>query len=1165
MPDGQNGVLDFWNWGVNDGIVVTPVAATIAPLPQFERPAYVLSNRKWGSTTFGTSGGTIRWAIIGAGQTYPSSEYTSAATPVDPVFNATIRAAFARWESVGNFDFVEVQSPAAADIYVIFDELSGRSSGTIGLASTYYIGSQIQESYISFDLGRRYQVLDGSVYTVGTSPASGTLSLYTLALHEIGHALGLGHEDDFDTIMNSYDAPSITDLTSDELAGIVAIYGSKGGAPTTPTTPTDDYAGSTATSGTLAVGGSVSGSIESASDSDWFRVTLTAGTTYRINLTGVTLADTWLVLRNSSGTQLTLDYNSGPGAHSQITYTPTSTGTFYVDAQGYLSTHTGTYTVALTQTTGTTPTPTTDDYAGSTSTTGAIAAGGSVTGNIETVGDNDWFRISLTAGNSYRFDLIGGTLWDPYLTLLNSSGTSLLTNDDSGALPLDSRLTYTASTTGVYYLSARSSPYALSGTGIGTYTITATQTGSTDDYAGSVATTGTLAAGGTTSGAIEVGSDSDWFRVTLTAGTTYRMNLTGVTLADTWLVLRNSSGTQLTLDYNSGPGAHSQITYTPTSTGTYYLDAQGYLSTHTGTYTLALAQVTDDYTATIATTGVIASATNGTAAGNIETNLDSDWFAITLQAGGTYTLTMTGTTLADPFLYLRNGLGTALASDNDSGPGLNAQITYTATSTGTYYVDARSNPQNSLGAYTITVTGTEPDDYAATTATTGVVTPGVPGAPVSGTIHAAGDTDWFRATLTAGTSYRFRLTNVSLTGAHLYVRNSAGTIVTSDIDGNGNPEIVYTPTTSGSYYLDARAASATAIGTYSVAVDNVSAEDLAASTATTGSIAAGATITSTIGVAGDVDWIRVTLTAGTLYQFDGRGSATFGGTLADPLLRLLNSSGAVVRSDNNSGADNDSRLLYTAASSGTYYIAMQSTSATATGTYTVGVTANPDDFTTTTATAGVATVGGTTSGTTEVAGDRDWFRAILTAGTSYAIEVRGGSPGSGLRWTQSSVVLRDGTGVQLATDTKSGLGAAARLVYTPTTTGAFYIDALAYSTGVGTYTVTVTSGAAQQAPATSEQSGAAQPAPAAIAETETGITAADLAALTAAPAIDLWDLPAATGQQAASQLTQPSPFTLLASYEINSPEDEHRLANTARFAPLFQMQQRTAFDLLPLG
>lgn len=40
-----------------------------------------------------------------------------------------------------------------------------------------------------------------------------------------------------------------------------------------------------------------------------------------------------------------------------------------------------------------------DDYSNSTSTTGAVGVGSSTTGNIETAGDTDWFRIMLAAGH----------------------------------------------------------------------------------------------------------------------------------------------------------------------------------------------------------------------------------------------------------------------------------------------------------------------------------------------------------------------------------------------------------------------------------------------------------------------------------------------------------------------------------------------------------------------------------------------------------------------------------------------------------------------------------------------------------------------------------------------------------------------------------------------
>ena len=87
-----------------------------------------------------------------------------------------------------------------------------------------------------------------------------------------------------------------------------------------------------------------------------------------------------------------------------------------------------------------------------------MKCGGSATGNIETSGDADWFRITLTAGHTYRFDLQGsgsghGTLSDPLLQLLNSTGTQLTSNDDYNGL--EPEITYTPTTSDTYYLSAQ--------------------------------------------------------------------------------------------------------------------------------------------------------------------------------------------------------------------------------------------------------------------------------------------------------------------------------------------------------------------------------------------------------------------------------------------------------------------------------------------------------------------------------------------------------------------------------------------------------------------------------------------------------------------------------------------------------------------------------------
>ena len=64
-----------------------------------------------------------------------------------------------------------------------------------------------------------------------------------------------------------------------------------------------------------------------------------------------------------------------------------------------------------------------DDYAGDTSTTGTLTVGGSVTAELENIGDHDWFAISLEAGNTYQFDQAGP--YDALLYLRDSSGNEI--------------------------------------------------------------------------------------------------------------------------------------------------------------------------------------------------------------------------------------------------------------------------------------------------------------------------------------------------------------------------------------------------------------------------------------------------------------------------------------------------------------------------------------------------------------------------------------------------------------------------------------------------------------------------------------------------------------------------------------------------------------------
>jgi len=101
------------------------------------------------------------------------------------------------------------------------------------------------------------------------------------------------------------------------------------------------------------------------------------------------------------------------------------------------------------------------DVLATTSTKSTIELGISVYGAIEKIGDHDWYRVQLEAGKTYEFRMHGmgiGEIADTVLRLRDANGVEIAQNDESnswtGFNTHDSRLVFTATTSGAYYLDA---------------------------------------------------------------------------------------------------------------------------------------------------------------------------------------------------------------------------------------------------------------------------------------------------------------------------------------------------------------------------------------------------------------------------------------------------------------------------------------------------------------------------------------------------------------------------------------------------------------------------------------------------------------------------------------------------------------------------------------
>lgn len=198
---------------------------------------YSLEGEKWGSAAIGSAGGTVTWSMAtGAGS------YFSWAGAGLGSYAADVSAAFARWEQVANIHFVQVADSTRVNIRLGSSAIDGQWQ-VLGETIYSYSGSLLRYAEIAFDAAEQW------THTM----------FYEVALHEIGHALGLDHHSGDASIMAAYLNLQTTDLQAYDIAAIQYLYGGRGN--NAPVIAASDY--------TIGRGQSVAASVLfSATDPD---------------------------------------------------------------------------------------------------------------------------------------------------------------------------------------------------------------------------------------------------------------------------------------------------------------------------------------------------------------------------------------------------------------------------------------------------------------------------------------------------------------------------------------------------------------------------------------------------------------------------------------------------------------------------------------------------------------------------------------------------------------------------------------------------------------------------------------------------------------------------------------------------------------------------------
>lgn len=230
-------------------------------------------------------------------------------------------------------------------------------------------------------------------------------------------------------------------------------------------------------------------------------------------------------------------------------------------------------------------------------------------GEVETVGDEDWFRIELEAGKNYLFEIVGQST-SPYtldfadVQIFDESGEFTLGSAGTGRGTGSKAYTViTPSAKGTFFISAQGTelfPEHYLPSAIGTYRLTAVKlvpevAGYGEDHGDGRAGAVGLAVDDTRYG-FSSGDDRDWFRVTVEAGKSSLARLENTAFVsrinlDSRLVLVDAAGEDIA---RGADGPVSMLSFSAEADGTLYVlqeRSDGNTYYEQGFYALALTEL----------------------------------------------------------------------------------------------------------------------------------------------------------------------------------------------------------------------------------------------------------------------------------------------------------------------------------------------------------------------------------------------------------------------------------------------------------------------------------------------------------------------------------------------------------------------------------------------
>lgn len=335
-----------------------------------------------------------------------------------------------------------------------------------------------------------------------------------------------------------------------------------------------------------------------------------------------------------------------------------------------------------------------DDYPNTTTNAPTLALNSSLTGNLETGGDVDVFKVMLTAAGTVTITSNGST--DAVGTLLSSTGATIGSDDNSAGSP-NFKLTYTATAATTLFVKVSGKTTATTG-GYGLSAAFSASTSIVPDIDVRAGTTVVPVNGSIDFGTRTVNSTALNRTITIANTGKAALALNGVSISGSGF----SVVTQPAKSVAAAKTTSFVVAFKPTSAGAQSAtltissndpDENPFTINLTGTGQGA----GDDHGNTFATATAIS--VPGTKTGVVNTGTDLDFFKFTLTSARTLTIKSTGSLDTWGTLYDANGNELDYADDSTDYNFVMVE----SLPAGTYYVSVEGYSTSDVGPYGLSI------------------------------------------------------------------------------------------------------------------------------------------------------------------------------------------------------------------------------------------------------------------------------------------------------------------------------------------------------------------------------------------------------------------------------------------------------------------------------